>query len=155
MLPSRRGSAHGRLKSQMRNDRASPQISQRQLRVGEQVRHIIAETLARGHFNNPALANPSAINPFSLKNSLTEVRVSPDLKHASAYVIALGGGDMEVILPALNDEAYGFQKEIARKAKLRFTPKLRFVGDDSFDEAKRIEEVLRDLKNSPPPKGED
>ena len=148
MLPSRRGSAHGRLKSQMRNDRASPQISQRQLRVGEQVRHIIAETLARGHFNNPALANPSAI-------TVTEVRVSPDLKHASAYVIALGGGDMEVILPALNDEAYGFQKEIARKAKLRFTPKLRFVGDDSFDEAKRIEEVLRDLKNSPPPKGED
>ena len=132
----------------MRNDRASPQISQRQLRVGEQVRHIIAETLARGHFNNPALANPSAI-------TVTEVRVSPDLKHASAYVIALGGGDMEVILPALNDEAYGFQKEIARKAKLRFTPKLRFVGDDSFDEAKRIEEVLRDLKNSPPPKGED
>ena len=148
MLPSRRGSAHGRLKSQMRNDRASPQISQRQLRVGEQVRHIIAETLARGHFNNPALANPSAI-------TVTEVRVSPDLKHASAYVIALGGGDMEVILPALNDEAYGFQKEIARKAKLRFTPKLRFVGDDSFDEAKRIEEVLRDLKNSPPPQGED
>ena len=132
----------------MRNDRASPQISQRQLRVVEKVRHIIAETLARGHFNNPALANPSAI-------TVTEVRVSPDLKHASAYVIALGGGDMEVILPALNDEAYGFQKEIARKAKLRFTPKLRFVGDDSFDEAKRIEEVLRDLKNSPPPKGED
>ena len=65
----------------MRNDRASPQISQRQLRVGEQVRHIIAETLARGHFNNPALANPSAI-------TVTEVRVSPDLKHASAYVIA-------------------------------------------------------------------
>ena len=132
----------------MRNDRASPQISQRQLRVGEQVRHIIAETLARGHFNNPALANPSAI-------TVTEVRVSPDLKHASAYVIALGGGDMEVILPALNDEAYGFQKEIASKDKLRFTPKLRFFGDDSFDEAKRIEEVLRDLKNSPPPKGED
>ena len=88
--------------------------SQRQLRVGEQLRHIIAE-----------------------------VRVTPDLKQAKAYVMSLGGADMDKILPALNEDAYVFQKEISRQSNLKFTPKIRFVRDESFDEAQKIDQILR------------
>jgi ribosome-binding factor A len=122
----------------MRAHRTSSETSQRQLRVGEQIRHIIAETMRRGHFNHPALMDSGAI-------TVTEVRVSPDLKHASAYVMNLGGVKMDEILPALNDVAHVFQKDIAKQAKLRFTPKVRFVTDDSFDEARRIEDILKEL----------
>ncbi len=118
--------------------------SQRQLRSGEQIRHIIAETLSRGHFHDPALLDAAG------RVTVTEVRVSPDLKHATGYVMSLGGADMDQILPALNDSAHVFQKEIARKAKTRFTPRVRFVMDNSFDEAQKIEDLLRDL-----PKGEE
>lgn len=114
--------------------------SQRQLRVGEQIKHLIAETLSRGHFHTEEL--------FRLAQNITvtEVRVSPDLKNATAYVIALGGKNMEEILPALNDEAYAFQKEFAHKLQLRFTPRIRFVKDESFDKANRIETILHELK---------
>jgi ribosome-binding factor A len=71
------------------------QPSQRQLRVAEQIRHVIAETLLRGHFHDEALLNANEI-------TVTEVRVSPDLKYATAYVLWLGGKDMAKILPALN-----------------------------------------------------
>lgn len=113
--------------------------SQRQLRVGEQVRHLIAETLSRGHFQSEKL--------FRLAQNVTvsEVRVSPDLKNATAYVSALGRG-LDEILPALNGEAQAFQKEIAHRLKLRFTPRIRFVADESFEKANRIEEILHELK---------
>lgn len=113
--------------------------SQRQLRVAEQLRHVIVEVLQRGHFHEEALLDGSS------NVTVSEVRVSPDLKHATAYVMALGGRDMEHIMPALNDEAPYFQKEINRKLHLKFTPKIRFVTDDSFDEADKIEKILHDL----------
>lgn len=123
----------------MRNPRSSSnEPSQRQLRVGEQIRHVIAETMSQGHFHHEALLDAGRI-------TVTEVRVSPDLKNATAYVIALGGEDMEQILPALNESAHIFQKEIARGAKMKFTPKVRFVSDGSYDEAQRIEEILKDI----------
>lgn len=112
--------------------------SQRQLRVGEQIRHIVAETLQRGHFHDAALMEAGTI-------SVSEVRVSPDLKHAKAYVIALGGRGMDEILPALNEAAPYFQQEINRKAALKFTPKIRFVFDDTYDHALKIENILRDI----------
>lgn len=112
--------------------------SQRQLRVGEQLRHIVAETMSRGHFHHEALMDAARV-------TVTEVRVSPDLKNAKAYVMVLGGEDMEHILPALNDSAHIFQKEINRQSNMKFTPKIRFVRDDSFDEARRIDEILRDV----------
>ena len=115
--------------------------SQRQLRVGEQIRHIIAETMQRGHFHDEALLDAGKI-------TVTEVRVSPDLKQATAYVLALGGGDMDKILPALNEEAPVFQKEVARKASLKFTPKLRFKLDDTFDTARRIDEIISHIHYS-------
>ena len=110
--------------------------SQRQLRVGEQLRHIIAETMNRGHFHHEALMDAGRV-------TVAEVRVSPDLKHAKAYVMSLGGAYMESILPALNEEAYVFQKEVSRQSSLKFTPKIIFVRDESFDEAQRINDLLR------------
>lgn len=114
--------------------------SQRQLRVGEQLRHILAETLQRGHFQDEAL--------FRLAANITvsEVRISPDLKHATAYVMTLGGMGLDEILPALNDEAFAFQKEIGRKLQMRNTPRIRFVKDESFEKANRIESILSNLK---------
>ncbi len=112
--------------------------SQRQLRVAEQLRHIIAETMARGHFKNNALLNGGRI-------TVGEVRVTPDLKQAKAYVMSLGGEDMDDILPALNKETHVFQKDISRQLNMKFTPKVRFVRDESFDEAQRIDELLRSV----------
>jgi ribosome-binding factor A len=113
--------------------------SQRQRRVGEQLRHILAETLARGHFDSEILVNESH------NVTVSEVRPSPDLKQARAYVMALGGVHMPEILAALNEEARAFQSDINRKANLKFTPRVTFVEDESFAEAGRIEEILREL----------
>ena len=109
--------------------------SQRQLRVGEQLRHIIAETMARGHFHDEILLDAHI--------TVAEVRVTPDLKNAKAYVMSLGGANMDEILPALNEEASVFQKDIGRQLNMKFTPKIRFVRDESFDEAQKIDELLR------------
>ncbi len=111
--------------------------SQRQLRVGEQLRHIMSETLHRGHFTDALLLDKS--------NTLiiSEVRPSPDLKHARAYVMSINGEGMDKLLPALNAQAHVFQKEIAGSSNLKFTPRVKFVIDNSFDEAQHIEELLR------------
>ncbi len=110
--------------------------SQRQLRVGEQLRHILAETMSRGHFSSEALLNVKGV-------TVAEVRVTPDLKLAKAYVMSLGGEDMDTVLPALNKEAHVFQKEIGRQQSMKFTPKVMFVRDESFDEAQKIDALLR------------
>lgn len=113
--------------------------SQRQLRVGEQVRHIIVEMLQRGKFSDALLFDAAHIV------TITEVSVSPDLKQATAFIINLGGAQMGSMLSALNSEAHAFQKEIAKRLQTRFTPKLKFVGDDSFEKSARIEEILHNL----------
>lgn len=130
--------------------RNNAEPSQRQLRVGEQIRHIIAQTLQRGHFHSEILIQNSSTVTVS------EVRASPDLKYAKAYVMTLGGKDIAEILSALNDEAKTFQKDIARQANLKFTPRISFVTDDSFDHAQRIESILKGFSNkdenaAPPP----
>ena len=122
--------------------RSFQEPSQRQLRVGEQLRHIIAETLLRGHFHDPVLLDAGKI-------TVTEVKVAPDLKNATVFVLSLGGEDMEHILPALNDAANYFQGEINRKTELKFTPKLKFKIDDSFEKAQRLDSILNNLKYSP------
>jgi ribosome-binding factor A len=121
--------------------RSSTEPSQRQRRVGEQIRHIVAETLQRGHFRHESLSEPGNI-------SVTEVRISPDLKHATAFVMSLGGAHMDKILPALNECAHIFQKDIAKGARMKFTPRIKFMRDESFDEAKRIEDILRDIQKT-------
>lgn len=119
------------------SDRKAP--SQRQLRVGEQIRHIVVETLRRGHFNTPALFEATG------RVTVSEVRVSPDMRHATAWVMSLGGVGMEEILPALNESAYIFQKDINRGLGMKFTPKIHFEKDDSFEEADKIERLLHTL----------
>ena len=109
--------------------------SQRQLRVGEQVKQIIAEVLLRGHFHHEALIDAGHI-------TVGEVRVTPDLRNARAYVLSLGGENMDEIVPALNGESQQFSKAINRQSNMKFTPKVTFVKDDSFEESKRIDELL-------------
>ncbi len=121
---------------------------QRQLRVGEQIRHLLAEVLTRGFFRDPDLSEPSKI-------TITAVEVSPDLKYATAWVMPLGGINADKILPALNRAAGYFRSEVAQKINLRYTPRINFVLDTSFDYADKIEgllrrnEVRRDLERQP------
>ena len=122
--------------------KAQPAPSQRMLRVGEEVRHILSETLRNGGFDDPVLFESSSTV------TVTEVRVSPDLRYATAYVMTLGGINFDEILPALNEAAWFFQQDIGKKVKMRTTPKVRFVKDDSFDEAQKIETILRGISQT-------
>ena len=111
--------------------------SQRQLRVGELVRHKLSEMLSRGEIHDDVLA--------SLVITIPEVRMSPDLKIATAYVMPLGGGDMAQVIAALNNNRKYIRGEVARAVALKFAPDVRFLADESFDEASRIDALL----NSP------
>ncbi len=112
--------------------------SQRQLRVGEQVRHILAEILRRGHFRDPDLLN--------LNVSVTEVRISPDLKNATAFVIPLGGDSDAAVktVKALNRAAPYLRGELAKEIELRATPALKFAADTSLDYAQNIDKLLKE-----------
>jgi len=118
---------------------ATPETrSVRLLKVGEQVRHILSELLTRGEAHDDVLAKHAV--------SVTEVRMSPDLRHAHVYVKPLLGADEELVLKALRTNTAFFQKEVAGRMKLRFAAKLKFLADESFDEASRIETLLADPK---------
>ena len=115
--------------------------SQRQLRVGEQIRHVLSDTLRRGHFDHLILMDAADI-------SITEVRISPDLKNATAYVIGLDGKNVDITdkITALNDSTRVFQKDINRHSNLKFTPRIRFKFDDVFAHAQNIENILGEIK---------
>ena len=113
----------------------APGGSQRQLRVGETVRHALAEILAHGNVHDPDLEGHIITVP--------EVRMSPDLKLATIYVMPLGGRDTEVVIEALNRNKKFLRGEVAHRVNLKFAPDLRFRADDRFDEAERIEKLLR------------
>ena len=118
---------------------ATPETrSVRLLKVGEQVRHVLSELLARQAVHDEVLTARTV--------SVTEVRMSPDLRHATVFVKPLLGADEELVLRALRTNTAYFQKEVAGKLKLRFAAKLKFLGDESFDEASRIEALLADPK---------
>ena len=110
---------------------------QRQLRVAEQVRHLLVEILHRGHFRDPALLDANRI-------TVTAVEIGPDLKHATAFVMPLGGENADTFLDALNRATGYFRTELATRMDLRYIPKITFKLDHSFDEAERIERLLRD-----------
>ena len=114
---------------------SAPGGSQRQLRVGEQVRHAIAEILAQGSVHDADLEGHIITVP--------EVRMSPDLKLATIYVMPLGGRDTELIIAALDRNKKFLRGEVARRVNLKFAPDLRFRVDERFDEAERIEKLLR------------
>ncbi|MDY0028622.1 MAG: 30S ribosome-binding factor RbfA [Pseudobdellovibrionaceae bacterium] len=113
--------------------------TQRQLRVGEQLRHVITDTLARGHFHDGFLLSHAGMV------SISEVRVSPDMKHATAYATMIGGQDIETALASLNTNADIFQKEIGRQVRMKFTPRLKFVEDTLYDSAAKIDALLHNL----------
>lgn len=118
---------------------------QRQLRVGEEIRHALSNIFLRGELHEPELREASI--------TVSEVKISPDLKNATAYVMPLGGGNREAIIAALRELAPNLRMMIGNKIHLKYTPRLSFRLDDSFDEAHRINsllqkpEVLRDIKD--------
>jgi ribosome-binding factor A len=120
-------------RGQPRESVAAP--SQRQLRVGEAVRHALAEVFAQGEVHDPVLEGHMVTVP--------EVRMSPDLRLATIYVMPLGGRDEEAVVAALERNKRYLRGVIARKVNLKFAPDIRFRIDERFDEAERIEKLLR------------
>jgi ribosome-binding factor A len=114
--------------------RAGRLPTQRQLRVGEELRHLLAGILARHELHDPALHDATV--------TVTEVRISPDLKSATAFVMPLGGVHVPEVLAALQRGAGFMRGLIAREMDLRYVPALRFVLDTTFDHASRIEALL-------------
>jgi ribosome-binding factor A len=109
--------------------------SQRQLRVGEAVRHAIADILTHGSVHDPDLEGRIITVP--------EVRMSPDLKLATIFMMPLGGRDTDVVIAALERNKKFLRGEVARRVNLKFAPDIRFRADERFDEAERIEKLLR------------
>ena len=109
--------------------------SQRQLRVGELIRHELADMLSRGDIHDPVIQAHMITVP--------EVRMSPDLRLATIYVMPLGGRDVEAVIAALDRNKRYVRGEIARRVNLKFAPEIRFRVDERFDEAERIEKLLR------------
>ncbi len=120
------------------NDTSPEGRSMRLLRVGEQLRHILSELLARGEVHDETL---SASNI-----SVTEVRMSPDLRHASVFVKPLLGADEDEVLSALRTHTAFLQREVASRVRMKYAAKLKFLPDQSYDEADRIEKLLSDPK---------
>ena len=114
---------------------SAPGASQRQLRVGELIRHAIADILSQGGVHDDTLSGHIITVP--------EVRMSPDLKLATVYIMPLGGRDIEPVIAALDRNKKFLRGEVAHRVNLKFAPDLRFRVDERFDEAERIEKLLR------------
>jgi ribosome-binding factor A len=109
--------------------------SVRLLRVGEQVRHALSDILMRGDVHDDTLASHLV--------SVTEVRMSPDLRHATAFVKPLLGQDEEAVLKALRTNTAFLQREVARRVNLKYASRIKFLADESFDEGSHIDALLR------------
>ena len=109
--------------------------SVRLLRVGEQVRHVLSEILARGDVHDETLAKHMV--------SVTEVRMSPDLRHATIFIKPLLGQNEEAVLKALRTNTAYLQREVANRVSQKYAAKLKFLADDSFDEGGHIDKLLR------------
>ncbi|EPR09933.1 ribosome-binding factor A [Sphingobium indicum IP26] len=112
--------------------------SVRLLRVGEQVRHVLSDILQRGDVHDDVLASHVV--------SVTEVRMSPDLRHATVFIKSLLGQDEEAVLKALRTNTAFLQREVATRIRLKYAAKLKFLADESFDEGSHIDKLLRDPK---------
>jgi ribosome-binding factor A len=120
----------------MRHDETQETRSVRLLRVGEQVRHILSEILQRGDVHDETLASHMV--------SITEVRMSPDLRHATVFVKPLLGKDEEAVLKALRTNTAYLQREVAHRVKMKYAARLKFLADESFDEGSHIDRLLRE-----------
>lgn len=119
----------------MRRNETPEGRSVRLLRVGEQVRHTLSDILTRGDVHDDTLTSHTV--------SVTEVRMSPDLRHATAFVKPLLGADEDVVLKALRTNTAYLQSEVARRVNTKYAAKLKFLLDESFDEGDRIGALLR------------
>jgi ribosome-binding factor A len=108
--------------------------SLRQLRVGEELRHALVRVLGRGRLADPTVAEATI--------TVTEVKVSPDLKSATVFVTPLGGADLQATVDTLNRAARFLRGELGREIALRYTPRLTFAADLSFDHAARMQDLL-------------
>jgi ribosome-binding factor A len=120
------------------NDTSPEGRSVRVLRVGEQVRHVLSELLTRGEVHDDVLSSTTV--------SVTEVRMSPDLRHATVFVKPLLGRDEEVVLKALRTNTAFFQREVAQRVRMKYAAKLKWLADDSFDTGSHIDRLLSDPK---------
>ena len=109
--------------------------SVRLLRVGEQVRHVLSEILQRGDVHDDTLQSHLV--------SVTEVRMSPDLRHATVFVKPLLGQDEEAVLKALRTNTAYLQREVAGRVRMKYAARLKFLADESFDEGSHIDQLLR------------
>lgn len=131
----------------MTRGRAERAPSQRQLRVGEELRHALSAILSRGDLRDPDLQDVSV--------TVGEVRMSHDLRNATAFVLPLGGRDGEVVLAALRRAAPYIRSQVGRAMRLKFTPTLSFQYDGSFDQAEHIASLLESAIQPPVETGED
>src|SRR5918998_2215572 len=122
----------------MRKQETQEGRSVRLLRVGEQVRHVLSEILQRGDVHDNTLQSHLV--------SITEVRMSPDLRHAAVFVKPLLGQDEEAVLKALRQNTAFFQREVASRVRTKYAAKLKFLPDESFDEGSHIDTLLRSPK---------
>ena len=122
----------------MKHTESTEGRSVRLLRVGEQVRHALSDILMRGDVHDETLASHLV--------SVTEVRMSPDLRHATVFVKPLLGQDEETVLKALRTHTAFLQREVASRVNTKYAAKLKFLADESFDEGSHIDRLLRDPK---------
>jgi len=118
------------------NDTSPEGRSVRLLRVGEQVRHVLSELLARGAVHDDLLSASTI--------SITEVRMSPDLRHATVFVKPLLGRDEAAVLKALRTNTAFLQREVAQRVRMKYAAKLKFLADESFDTGSEIDRLLGD-----------
>ena len=119
----------------MRKTETPEGSSVRLLRVGEQVRHVLSEILARGDVHDDTLQSHLV--------SVTEVRMSPDLRHATVFVKPLLGQDEAEVLKAMRTNTAYLQREVASRVRMKYAAKLKFIADESFDEGGHIDKLLR------------
>jgi ribosome-binding factor A len=122
----------------MRKTESPEGRSVRLLRVGEQVRHALSDILMRSDVHDDTLASHSV--------SVTEVRMSPDLRHATVFVKPLLGANEEAVIKALRTNTAFLQSEVARRVNTKYAAKLKFLADESFDEGTHIDKLLRSPK---------
>ena len=119
-----------------RKKRSQSAPGQRQLRVGEEIRHALTDIIAQDALDDPDLAGRMV--------TVTQVSISPDLRNATAFVTPFGGGEADKLVAALNRAHGFFRRELARMVKLQFSPQIRFRADESFEQVDRIERLLHD-----------
>ncbi len=130
-------------RSSHRNDKGP---SQRQLRVGEEIRHVLSDILSHGHLRDPVLTGVSI--------TVTEVSVGPDLRNATAFCIPLGGRNATAVVEALNRHKGFLRGELGHALSLRYTPRINFAVDTSFDRGAVMDALLREATTKPDDEGE-